>query len=74
VDDDDRGLPWDEPERKSMKDLAAELVGFLQAATGRKHWGPGGGAQMQVMLGKLVVKAEPPLQETVVQLIEKLRP
>ncbi|MFO7898844.1 MAG: hypothetical protein R6V58_07260, partial [Planctomycetota bacterium] len=77
-DDDDRaGLFGGVEERgeKSLEELAGELTDFLREATGRGKWeDAAAGRRMSIHLGKLVVNAEPSVQERVLELVEQVRP
>jgi len=74
----DRNLildPTEGDDPKSLDELADELMDFLKAATGKKHWDdPQGNARMNLRLGRLVVNAEPNLHEKLLKILENIRP
>ena len=67
--------PWEEDETKSLDELAEDLIGFLKEVTGKDQWGDApGDPAMNIRLNKLIVNAEPAMQEKILRIIESVRP
>ena len=57
----------------TLAELGEDLMEFLKEVTGQDNWADPREATMDIRFGRLVVNAEPGLQEKILEIIEKVR-